>query len=65
MNRKLMSAATAIMIFASVSALLPLIRSSEAQSSGPCTKCDTWGQVKTCYGSKPHACCDCQKFDQQ
>ncbi len=65
MNRKLVGAATTLIMFACVSAFLPSIRTSAAQSSGPCTRCDTWGQVKSCYSAKPHACCDCQKFDQQ
>lgn len=27
----------------------------------PCEPCSTWGQVKSCYGTSPHACCKCTK----
>lgn len=64
MNRKLVSGV--LVACASASALFFMaIRSPSAQSSGPCKPCDTWGQVKSCYGAKPHGCCDCQKVEQQ
>lgn len=66
MNRKRVCTAVLGVLFVCVTALLSVaIRSSTAQSAGPCKPCDTWGQVKSCYSAKPHGCCDCQKFEQQ
>lgn len=39
------------------------VLTAEAQGTteGPCKSCDTWGEVKSCYSSTPHSCCNCHK----
>jgi hypothetical protein len=43
--------------------LVSLVMGIDSGFAVPCTPCNTWTLIKSCYDPQPPACCTCTKFE--